>query len=375
MKNFRIIILVVIAFVGGIWASTLLKGSKNSHTEKAQVGEKRDKHQDEHGHASHDEEAKEEDSHGHGHDKEVKKKDSHKGHADEHGAGGHDDHGEEEGGEEGVIKLSKDSQELGRFKLTVVKSLPLTSKISVTGRVAQDVENVAYVFPSTHGKIEKCFAQLGAVVKKDEILCVMKLEKSGELLAIKSPAQGAVIAEFVKAGEHVDQTTSIYTIADMSKLWANFDIYEKDIGQVSLGQKIVVYPIAYPLKKFEGEIVFISPRVDESTYTVKIKALVENKDQLLKLGMFVRADVIHQDEERFLIVPAESLQSVEGKQVVFIKNAQNAFEAREVKVKSINKDQAAIREGIKEGEMVVTSGSFILKSKMLESEMEHAHSH
>lgn len=376
MKNFKIILIVVIAFVGGIWASSLLKGNKNSRIEKTHVGEKKDKHQDEHGHASHDEEAREEDSHGHDHDKEVKKKDSHKGHADEHGAGGHDDHGEEEGGhEEGVIKLSQDSQELGKFKLTAVKSSPLTSKISVTGRIAQDVENVAYVFPSAHGKIQKCYAQLGSIVKKDEILCVMKLESSGELLAIKSPSQGAVIAEFVKAGEHVDQTTSIYTIADMSKLWANFDIYEKDIGQVSLGQKIFVYPVAYPNKKFEGEVVFISPRVDESTYTVKIKALVDNSNQLLKLGMFVRGDVIHQDEESYLIIPSEALQSVEGKKVVFVKSGEDAFQVREVKVKSANKDQAAISEGIKEGEMVVTSGSFILKSKLLESEMEHAHSH
>ncbi len=366
MKNYKIIFLVVMAFIGGIWLSSLLKGSSL-----------KDEHHDEHGHAhSEEKEAHGEDSHGHDHAKEAKDKDEHSEHADEHGHAGHDDHGEEKGEhEEGVIKLSKDSQGLGEFKVTAVQFAPLTNKISVTGRIAQDVENVSYVFPAQRGDIKKCFAQLGSVVKENEILCVMKLENSEDLIEIKSPSQGTVLAEFVKPGEHVDQTTSIYTIADMSKLWVNFDIYEKDIGSISLGQKILVYPVAYPNKTFEGEIVFISPRVDESSYTVKIKALVENKDQLLKLGMFVRGDVIHQDEERYMMVPSEALQTIEGKKVVFIKTNEDTFEVREVQVKSMSKDQASIREGIQENEMVVTKGSFLLKSKLLESEMEHAHSH
>jgi RND family efflux transporter MFP subunit len=264
---------------------------------------------------------------------------------------------------------------LGKFEVKEAESAPLTNKIPVTGRIAQDVENVAYAFPSRHGKIVKCFAHLGSVVKKDEILCVMKLEDSGELTEVKSPSSGVVIAEFIKVGEHVDQTTAMYSIADVSKLWANFDVYEKDIGSVSLGQKILIYPVSYPNKKFEGEIVFISPRVDESTYTVKIKALVDNADLLLKLGMFVRGEIVVLDEESYVIIPSEALQSVEGKRVVFVKSAAESFEVREVKVQSTNKEQTAIRDGVKEGEMVVAQGSFILKSKLLASEMEHAHSH
>mgnify|MGYP001596759858 CR=1 FL=1 len=373
MKNFKIILIIAVAFIGGMWASSLLHNGKTSRVEKMESG--KNDHQDEHGHASHDETAKEEkDEHAHG--KEAGKKDSHKEHADHDGHSDHDDHAEEEEGhEEGVIKLSKDSQELGKFKVKEAESAPLTNKIPVTGRIAQDVENVTYVFPSGDGKIEKCFAHLGSVVKNDEILCVMKNENSEELTEIKSPSAGVIIAEFINAGEHVDEATSIYTVADVTKLWANFDVYEKDIGSVSLGQKILIYPVSYPNKKFEGEIVFISPRVDESTYTVKIKVLVENTDLLLKLGMFVRGEIVVKDEENYVIVPSEALQSVEGKTVVFVKSGPESFEVREVSVKLANKEQAAILSGIKEGEMVVTQGSFILKSKLLESEMEHAHSH
>ncbi len=342
MKNFNIILIVVLAFAAGIVVSSLLKKPDTCHVESVKAGQD-----------SHDE---------HGHD-----------HADEHGHGGHDNH--DDHGEEGVIKLSKDSQELGKIELTAVVTAPLTNKVAVTGRIAQDVENVAHVFPVQAGQLEKCFVQLGSVVKKDEICCVMKSADAGQLIEIKAPLAGIIIAEFVKAGEAVDQSTSLYTIADTSSLWANFDVYEKDLKTLSLGQKILVYPISYPDKKFEGKIVFISPRVDETTYTVKIRAAVSNTDQLLKLGMFVKADILYQDKENYLIVPSEALQNVEGKDVVFVKSAVEVFEMRAVKVKSTTKDQAAIRAGIKAGEMVVTKGSFILKSQLLASEMEHAHSH
>lgn len=337
MKNLKIILIVAVAFIGGIGASSLWKSDRSPHP--------KNEHQDEPGHASHEEAG----GHGHGHD-------------DEHAA-------------EGVINLSKDSQALGKFETAEVRSSFLTNQIPVTGRIAQDVENVVYAFPPRQGKLEKCFAHLGSIVKKDEILCVMKPEGSDELIEVKAPSGGIIIAEFIKAQEHIDQTTSMYTIADVSKLWANFDVYEKDIASVTLGQKVLVYPVSYPDKKFEGKIVFISPRVDESTYTVKIRVLVKNTDNLLKLGMFVRGEIVDQDKEKYLVVPSGSLQSVEGKQVVFVKNAAESFEAREVRIRSTHKGQVAISEGIKEGETVVTKGSFILKSKLLESEMEHGHSH
>lgn len=351
MKNLNIICIVVLAFAAGIMATSLLKKPDTCHVEAAKVGQ--DQHKDEHGH-----------DHG---------KDSPEKHVDEHGHGAHDDHDEQ--GEEGVIKLSQDSQELGKIEVATVVTAPLTNKVAVTGRIAQDVENVAHVFPVQAGQLEKCFVQLGSVVKKDEICCVMKSADAGQLIEIKAPLAGIIIAEFVKAGEAVDQSTSLYTIADTSSLWANFDVYEKDLKTLSLGQKILVYPISYPDKKFEGKIVFISPRVDETTYTVKIRAAVSNTDQLLKLGMFVKADILYQDKENYLIVPSDALQHVEGKDIVFVKTAPETFEAREIKIKSTDKDQAAISEGIKEGETVVAKGSFMLKSQLLASEMEHAHSH
>lgn len=300
------------------------------------------------------------DDHDHG------KKDSHKGH--KHGEG------EDEHGEDGPIELSEESQELGGIETIKVSKSAFSSKVQVSGRVAQDVEDVRYVSAPEAATVKECAVSLGSNVEKDQVLCTVILNSSNEPMELKSPIEGTVISEFVKRGEHVDETTALYAVADLANLWANFDVYEKDIGSIKLGQKMYVYPLAYPDKTFKGEIIFISPRVDETTYTVKIRAKVSNKKYALKLGMSVRGEILIDSEKSGITVPTEAIQTVENKTVVF-KKTKEGFEPQEVVIKSQTKETAAIEEGLKEGDEIVAKGSFILKSKMLEGEMGHDHAH
>lgn len=287
---------------------------------------------------------------------------------------GSDDHGHGEH-EDGPIELSAESQKLAGIETAKVTQSSFAAKIAVSGRIAQDVEVVKYVFSPEPANIEQCHAALGSIVEKDEVLCVVTLINNNQNIEINAPISGTIISEFVKTGEHVDETTALYAIADLSKLWANFAVYEKDIASVKLGQKILVYPLAYPDKVFEGQIVFFSPRVDESTYTVLIRAEVENKDYLIKLGMSVRGEILVSDETSTIAIPAEAIQTIENKTVVFKKTEEGTFEPQEVKIKSRTKETVAISHGLEEGDEIVVKGSFILKSKMLESEMVHDHSH
>ena len=117
----------------------------------------------------------------------------------------------------------------------------------------------------------------------------------------------------------MDSVSSICTIADLSKLNGTFDVYEKDIAAVKSGQKILVRSVAYPDKAFEGEIVFISPRVDKDSHTVKIRGLIQNPEYLLKLGMFVNAELMVVSEDKYFIVPQEAVHIINAKKVVFIK--------------------------------------------------------
>lgn len=276
---------------------------------------------------------------------------------------------QEEHSEDGEhLDLTKKSQELIDLKTMEAKRESLIKKIPVVGQIAQESESVSHVTALNPGVVSELKANIGAVVEKDDVIGIIKVN-GGDLQEIKSPISGVVIGGFAKEGDKVDSVTSICTIADLSRLNGTFDVYEKDIAVVKSGQKILVRSIAYPDKAFEGEIIFISPRVDKDSRTIKIRGLIDNPQYLLKLGMFVNAELMVVSENKYIIVPQQAVQTTEGKKTVFIKTADEKFEAREIKIKDETKDQVAISEGINEGETIVIQGCFLLKSQLLKSKM------
>ncbi len=280
---------------------------------------------------------------------------------------------EEEGnvhykGEE--VHVNEKYQQLLNVEMFEVKKAPLIKKIDVTGQIAQDVENISNVLAPGAGIMTECRTQVGAFVKKDDVVCLIKDEGNGVLTEVKSPRSGVIIADFHKVGDKVDTVSEIHTVADISRLWANFDIYEKDVAQVKLSQKILVHSIAYLDIEFEGEIVFISPRVDEISRTIKIRALIKNSENLLKLGMFVNGQIVSKSDDEYLTVPASAVQTMGDKMVVFVKIDEGKFRPQEVYVKAETADQVALSDGIKEGDSIVSKGAFLLKSALLADQLE-----
>ncbi len=242
-------------------------------------------------------------------------------------------------------------------------------KIPVTGQIAQDAEEITHVVSSASGVIAERKAQIGRLVNKDDVLCVIRINGAETLNEIKSPIAGTIIADFTKEGEKVDTVSSLYTVVDLTKLLVSVDVYEKDVAQIKLGQKLSLHSIAYPQEAFEGEITFISPRVDENTHTIKIRGRVKNDRNLLKLGMFITAEVIVESAEEFIVLPQDAVHHLSGKRIVFIKAGENDFQAKEVVVIKESKENVAIANGIKEGEVIVTKDGFLLKSELLKAKM------
>lgn len=276
---------------------------------------------------------------------------------------------EGEHGEHNQVEVGKESQEIIEVKTTEAKLRPFTKKISVVGQISQDAERTVNVPPPGNGTVTKCLAAVGSVVQKGDILCVVTPANTSLPVEIKSPISGVVIGSSAKTGEKVDSISSLHTIADFSVLEATFDVYEKDIKDVKMGQQICVRSAAYPDECFYGEIVFISPRVDRDTNAIKVRASVNNPHNLLKLGMFVTAEISAETPEKYVVVPLEAVHSSDGRKIVFIKTGDEKFEAREVIVKEKSGGEAALCEGVREGEKVVTENSFLLKSEFLKSKM------
>lgn len=267
------------------------------------------------------------------------------------------------------LEIPQKTQELIGLKTAQVESSETVEKVSVNGRIAQDVEQVVEVFAPEAGIVKKCSTPIGSVVSKGEVVCVIESENSKSLIEIKAPSSGVMIADYEKVGDKVDTISPIHTIADLSKLSANFDVYENDIGKVKIGQRVLVYSTAYPDQPFEGKITFISPRVDESSFTIKIRVQIDNPDYLLKPGMFVRGEILLEGQQTRFSVPSDAVQDLDGTDVVFVKDEEESFIPTEVKVKYAGRRQSSVEGEINIGDWVVADGAFILKSKIMENEI------
>src|SRR3989338_9755220 len=152
------------------------------------------------------------------------------------------------------LEVPEETQKLIGLKTEKAESSKTAEKIFVNGRIAQDAEEVTEVFAPEAGTVKECATPIGSVVSKGQVICVIESKASKSLIKIKAPSSGVMIADFEKAGETVDTISPIHTIADLSKLSANFDVYENDIGKVKIGQRLLIYSTAYPDKSFDGTI-------------------------------------------------------------------------------------------------------------------------
>jgi len=196
------------------------------------------------------------------------------------------------------------------------------------------------------------------------------------LIAVTSPINGSVIERTATQGEVVNPDKTLFTVADLSKLWVMIDIYEKDLGRVKPGTAVKVSTTAYAEKTFPGSISYIGEVMDEKTRTVKARVVVENANRLLKPGMF--ATVLIEaggGTERLIAVPEEAVFLDGSKNYVFIQTAPDKFEMREIAVGRTMGKRLEVIRGLAEGEAVAVTGAFILKSELKKSELVDEHGH
>lgn len=187
-----------------------------------------------------------------------------------------------------------------------------------------------------------------------------------------APFAGTVIERHITLGELIEPDDKPFTIADLSDVWIVIDLYEKDLAQVRVGMDATVTVDAYPERTFPGKVTYLSHLVDPSTRTLEARVVVENADGSLRPGMFARAVLAIPPGEtaaQALVAPADAVQQVRGSEVVFVDLGSGKYEMRQVELGQRQDDAVEIRSGLAEGERVVTSGSFYLKSSLLKEEM------
>lgn len=196
----------------------------------------------------------------------------------------------------------------------------------------------------------------------------MSSSGGGADLLLRAPVAGVVVARDAVVGQPVTTEQTIASIADLSDVWFLARVFEKDLGKLDVGAVAEVVLNAYPAETFEGKVEYISRQIDPTARTVTARIRLANRAEMLRLGLFGTARVVTKGEkagEQSLVVPRSALIDVAGKNVVFVHVADEQFELHEVTTGEGAAGKVRILSGLREGEEVVSSGAFTIKSVLL----------
>jgi membrane fusion protein, copper/silver efflux system len=181
-------------------------------------------------------------------------------------------------------------------------------------------------------------------------------------LLLRAPRSGELVEKNVIEGQAVQSGTNLFLIADRAMLWADLAIFEHDAPAVRVGTPASVTLDALPGRTFHGRITFIYPQLDDKTRTLTARLEVENLRGELRPGMYAAAEVVPA-ARRAVSVPLEAVLPTGTKDIVFVNRGDGRFLPREVKVGLRGDSLVEIVDGLKPGEEIVASATFLLDSE------------
>ncbi|MGA2185209.1 MAG: efflux RND transporter periplasmic adaptor subunit [Bryobacteraceae bacterium] len=333
-----------------------------------------------------------------------------------------DQHKATEAAPAGAIHVSSDKQQLIGVQYGTASFTTKTETIRAVGRVAQDETRLTRVHPRIEGWISKTFVDYtGQLVKKgDPLLTIYSPEmlaseqelllalrardqmKAGpvkeawgnsemlleatrrrlelfdlsraqidqverthmpiESVTLFSPATGYVVARNAYPSQRVTPETELYTLSDLSRVWIMADIFEADISRIHQGQSAVVTATNGEAAAFNARVSYIQPQVDPQTRTMKVRLEAANASLRLKPEMFVNVQFPLGAAPK-LTVPADAVMDSGTKQTVYVDRGNGYLEPRAVQIGERLGDRIEILAGLKSGERIVTSGTFLIDSE------------
>jgi len=322
----------------------------------------------------------------------------------------------------GAVTITPEKQVLAGVRTAVVERKSMIRDIHTTAQIVADETRIAHIHVKVAGYIDKVYVDfVGQLVKKGQPLFTLyspdlvstqeeyliakrgnatlanapfqeisqgsqsllqsskqrlklwdisddqikELDKTGKVkkdLTFYSPITGFVTDRKVFPQTSVTPDTELYTVSDLSTVWADADIFEYEVPFVHLGQKVSFSLSYYPGKTYMGKISYIYPTVDPQARTVKVRVKLPNPGFVLKPQMFANAE-LRVDYGTKIIVPEEAVLNSGTEQHVFVVHEGGVFEPRKVTIGPVVDGNVVILSGLKAGETIVVSGNFLIDSE------------
>ena len=200
-------------------------------------------------------------------------------------------------------------------------------------------------------------------IPEDEIRRIEERGEPSKTLTLRSPASGIVVEKNVVEGDRIMIGMTVYRIADLSRVWIEADVFEKDLALVREGQGALVSFQAYPGKVFAARVTYVYPTVSLRSRTARVRLELPNPDLGLKPGMYAQIRLESLPTEPTLVVPRSAVIATGERTLVFVQAADGALLPREVQPGRTAGRYMQILSGLEEGERIVSSAAFLVDAE------------
>ena len=280
------------------------------------------------------------------------------------------EHGEHEEGHDATALVHLTPEQIGAADITIATAGPgsIDAGVDLLGEVQPNGDRLAHVVPRFPGIVREVRKTIGDSVKSGDVLAVIESSESLAPYELKTLIAGLIIQKHLTLGEAVARETEAFVVADLSTVWVDLSVYQKDLSRIRMGQPVRVYG-GEDIGDAEGRISYVTPSVDAVTRTATARIVLANPDGQWRPGMFITARVLEPIQVP-LAVPHSAIQTVEGRSVVFVET-EDGFQPRPVRLGREGGEVVEVVEGLAPGERFVAGNSFLLKAELGKGEAEH----
>ncbi len=183
----------------------------------------------------------------------------------------------------------------------------------------------------------------------------------GQPLIVRAPITGEIIKNNIVTGQYIkDDSEPIAVVADLSKVWITAQVKEKDIRFIKEGNQLDIEISAFPGKRIQGTVFHVEEAVDESTRSICVLSVCDNREEKLKLGMYTTMHFLSEPMD-MVHIPEKALLQGEKDSYVYVKISPKIYVRRPVEVEVLKNGQAVITGGLEAGDKVISEGGYYLK--------------
>jgi len=194
---------------------------------------------------------------------------------------------------------------------------------------------------------------------------INQIEGSGQVLEnfpVYANVSGVVSEIMVEEGDYIKTGSPLVKVANLNSVWAIFDAYENQLSLFKEGQTLNVSTTSYPNETFTAKVSFVAPLMNKQTRTLQVRAELENKQGMLKPGMFVQAEVevANKQDGEVMTIPESAVLWTGKRSLVYVQPnpSTSTFEMREVELGNLMNGSYVVNSGLQSGEMIVAKGTF-----------------